>query len=90
MNFEMTLNINANLQSVKNILHAKHGRIKDLIIYKDTVIKEENEMRDDMKSLKEYGLVGGFIKEEAPHFSLCYDFKPKNDCHDPLILSWVR
>ena len=90
MDFQITVNANTNLHSVHKILHSKHGRrIKDLVLYKDAIVKEENEMCDETKSLNDYGLTGGLIKDDAPNYSICYDFKPMNDCNDPVLLSWM-
>ncbi len=85
----MTFNINTNIQSIKKVLITKHGRIKDISIYKDAIVTEENEMNDDDKSLKEYGLLGGVMKDDAPLYTVCYDFKPRDDCTDPVLLSWM-
>lgn len=85
----MTFNVETKLQSIKKLLNTKHGRIKELIIYKDAIVKEENEMCDEIKSLKDYGLVGGLVKEDAPRYTLCYNFKPRDDCKDPILLSWM-
>lgn len=109
MNFQITVNVNTNILTIEKMLHNKHGRIKDLTLYKDAIVKEENEMcggagganistrngkpsarhNNQMKTLKEYGIVGGLIKDDAPICSICYDFKPINDCHDPVLLSWM-
>ena len=89
MNFETTVNINTNIKTMMKSLRSKHGRIKDLVLYKDAVVKEENEMCNDTKSLKDYGFHGGFIKQDAPKYSICYDFKPVNDANDPILLHWI-
>ena len=123
MNFQITVNINTTIYTIQKLIQDKHGRIKDLMLYKDGIVKEENEMscssfrsggdsgggggvdshpssdigvsshsssnNSEMKTLKEYGIVGGLMKDDAPTYSLCYDFKPVTDCRDPILLSWV-
>ncbi len=110
MNFQTTVNINTSIYAIQKLLHNKHGRIKDLVLYKDSIINEENEIcntcvgsatncsndnngnnSNEMKTLKECGFVGGLMKEDAPKYTICYDFKPvnANDCRDPVLLSWM-
>ena len=89
MDFQTTVNINTNIYSIQKLLQIKHGRIRDLKLYKGAIVKEENELCDEYKTLKECGVEGGMIKEDAPKLNICYDFKPVNQTHDPILLSWM-
>ncbi len=103
MDFQTTVNINTNIYTIHKLIQSKHGRVKDVKLYKDAIVKEENELlcgHDDdngmnntgwsgSKTLKEWGVEGGVIKEDAPVLSICYDFKPLNANHDPILLSWM-
>jgi len=72
------------------ILEKKHGRIGKLVLCKDE-FRETNEMPDEKKTLKEYGIEGDTSKEDAPTVNICYDFKPIDDANpDPILLSWMN
>ena len=76
--------------AVRKILETKHGLIKDLVLCKE-VFREINEMKEDKKTLEEYGILGDIVKEGAPKVTICYDFKPlDSDSPDPILLSWVN
>ena len=71
------------LFTIKKRLEAKHGRMKQLMICKDSYA-ERNEMWDDMKTLKEYGILGAQKPNEPAPITLFYEFKPL-DHDNPLL-----
>jgi len=71
------------------MVEKKFGRMSHLKICRGE-FKEYNEMRDDMKTLKEYGIQGG-SKEDPPTIKLCYDFNPSaRNGFDPILLAWIN
>ena len=71
------------LFTIKKRLEEKHGRMKQLVICKDSYA-ERNELRDDMKTLKEYGILGAQKPNEPAPITLFYEFKPL-DHDNPLL-----
>ena len=71
------------LFTIKKRLEQKHGRMKQLVICKDSYA-ERNELRDDMKTLKEYGILGAQKPAEPAPITLFYEFKPL-DHDNPLL-----
>jgi hypothetical protein len=71
------------LFTIKKRLEAMHGRMKGLVICKDSYA-ERNELKDDMKTLHEYGIFGA--QKDAPPVlvTLFYEFKPL-DHDNPLL-----
>jgi len=86
MDFKMEMRTDAHLFSIKTLLVRKHGKIADLVICRDAY-QEQNELTDDMKTLKEYGFEGGSSKENPPIHNLYYNFKIGDASDpDPLLL----
>ena len=74
--------------NIKKMLKKKHSRINDIRIYMDE-INEKNELNDEMKTLKGYGVQGG-SKQNPSFLKLFYDFTPfKNGGPEPIILAWT-
>lgn len=84
MNFKMRIRTETHLFTVKNTLAERHGRIKDLVICKDS-FAEKNEMREDMRTLADYGIFGAPEDKEPVSVQIYYEFKPC-DHDDPLLL----
>eukprot|EP01036_Dinobryon_divergens_P026368 gene26368-35006_t len=91
MNFSMRFKDETHIFSLKKILHERHGKLDDLKLCFHA-FNEENEINNEMLTLKELGLKSCFVdidnKEEAmtiPTVQLFYDFKPTN-FSDPVIL----
>ena len=59
-------------------------RIKDLVICKDS-FAEKNELREDMKTLADYGIFGAPEDKDPVSVQMYYEFKPC-DHDDPLLL----
>ena len=57
------------LFTIKKKLEQKHGRMKQLVICKDSYA-ERNELRDDMKTLKDYGILGAQKPNEPAPITL--------------------
>jgi hypothetical protein len=47
-------------------------------------------MNDWSKTLKDYGLEGSTIKDDAPTLTIYYNYAPNQsqDMTDPILLSW--
>jgi len=84
MNFKLRLKTETHLFTVKNALSERHGRIKDLVICKDS-FAEKNELREDMKTLADYGIFGAPEDKDPVSVQMYYEFKPC-DHDDPLLL----
>ena len=91
MNFSMRFKDETHIFTLKKLLHERHGRLDDLILCFHA-FNEENEINNEMLTLKELGLKSCFVdidnKEEAmtiPTVQLFYDFKPTN-FSDPVVL----
>eukprot|EP00752_Nemacystus_decipiens_P007499 g6700.t1 len=70
---------------LKNLLLEHHGRVDDLILCKGS-FTEANELKDEMQTLKGYGIKGAPRGVEPPvTVPLFYDFKPVA-YDEPLLL----
>ncbi|CAM9269728.1 unnamed protein product [Chrysoparadoxa australica] len=84
MNFTERVRTSTLLFTIRKLLMHRHGLIRDLVICKGS-FTEANEMVNEMKSLKDYGIRGACKDVDPPRVSIFYDFKPYN--HDePLLL----
>jgi len=84
LNFELELPTDTNLFVVKQKIEARHGRIRDLVVCRG-VYAEENELRDDMKTLEDYGIRGS--ADGKAREMILYEFKPRDhQREDPLLL----
>lgn len=75
---------------IVHTLRSHHGGImNNLVLYKSEV-RESTEMNDWSKSLKDYGLEGSSIKDDAPSLTIYYNYTPNQsqDMTDPILLSW--
>lgn len=73
----------------QNLLLEHHGRVDDLILCKGS-FTEANELKDEMQTLKGYGIKGAPRGVDTPVIvPLFYDFKPVA-YDEPLLLVRVR
>lgn len=75
----------------QNLLLEHHGRVDDLILCKGS-FTEANELKDEMQTLKGYGIKGVPRGVEPPvTVPLFYDFKPVA-YEEPLLLvrAWAK
>merc|ERR1719231_579746 len=89
MDTSMRVKTDTHLFTIKQKLVQRHGRIKDLVICKDS-FTAKNELDDDMKTLEEYGVTGApDDPDKSMHKTqkLYYEFRPC-DHDDPLLLVW--
>jgi hypothetical protein len=99
MNFSMKFRENTHIFTLKKLLQERHGRIDDLKLCFHAFV-EQNEIHNEMLTLRECGLKGAPIEppepEEGvapiaaadmviPSVQLFYDFKPAN-FSDPVVL----
>ena len=88
MNFQHLFRSNTHIFTIKKLLQERHGRIKKIVLWKDE-FRETKEMLDDMKTLKEEAFDTGYVKENAPMSTICYDYKiADSDSPEPTLLSW--
>ena len=72
---------------LQNLLLEHHGRVDDLILCKGS-FTEANELKDEMQTLKGYGIKGAPRGIEPPvTVQLFYDFKPVA-YDEPLLFLW--
>jgi len=72
------------------IIEKKHGRIGKLTLCKDE-FRETNEMPDEMKTLKHYGIGVSCPNGKTSRVVICYNFKPIDyGSPDPILLSWMN
>lgn len=72
----------------QNLLLEHHGRVDDLILCKGS-FTEANELKDEMQTLKGYGIKGAPSGVDPPvTVPLFYDFKPVA-YDEPLLLVGV-
>jgi hypothetical protein len=70
--------------SVQKRVQDRHGGITGLVMCKDAFL-EENEMRDEQKTLADYGIEGAPKHQDPPVVAnIFYDFKPS--VQEPLLL----
>ena len=89
MDTSMRTKTDTHLFTIKQHLVKRHGRIKDLVICKES-FTSANELTDDMKTLEDYGVIGApddIDKKNHKTIRLYYEFKPC-DHDDPLLLVW--
>ena len=88
MNFEHLFTSNTHIFTIQKLLQERHGRIKDLVLWKDE-FRETKEMLNSMKTLKEEAFETGYDKDNAPMSTICYDYKiVDSDSPEPTLLSW--
>jgi hypothetical protein len=82
--------VNTHIHELIQILEEKHGRIGKVILCKDE-FREANEMSDEKKTLKYYGIGASCLDETKVPVVICYNFKPiDNGRPDPILLSWMN
>lgn len=86
VNFSEVVRLETYIFTIKDMLIKRHGRIAHLTICKES-FSEKNEMNNEMRTLKEYGVTGG-SKEDAPILKIYYDYcaLTQKDS-DPILLS---
>lgn len=73
------------MRIIQNLLLEHHGRVADLIVCKGA-FTEANELKDEMQTLKGYGIMGAPRGVDPPVMvPLFYDFKPIA-YDEPLLL----
>ncbi len=82
--FHITVSTKITIYHLKQMLKKKHGRIEKLVLCKNE-FRESNEMMEENKTLDDYGFKGSSSKDDAPLFTICYDFKPIDQ--DPILLA---
>ena len=87
MNFKLRVPTESYVFAVKQKLCERHGRIRDLVLCKHSYA-EKNELTDDMKTLKEYGILGA-PKRSEPEVVVPVFYEFKCDQSDPLLLHLV-
>ena len=83
LDFELECPTDTHVFTLKKKIIERHGRIKDLVVCKESY-EEQNELTDDMKTLEEYGILGGTADDNVVA-RIFYEFKPC-DHDDPLLL----
>ena len=78
------IRVNAPLFSIINELQQRHGKMKELKIYKDTV-NEQNELVGEFSTLIDLGIEGSATGDAV--CNVYYDFKPESAANDPLLLA---
>jgi hypothetical protein len=91
MNFSMRFKDDTRIFTLKKILYERHGKLDDLKLCFHA-FNEDNEINDEMLTLRDLGLKSCHAdienKDEVlniPTVQLFYDFKPTN-FSDPVIL----
>jgi len=82
-NFTIKVKTSTPLFSIANKLRQRHGKLRDLRLYKDTV-NDDNILDGEFSSLHELGIQGS--KTGDANCVIYYDFKPEN-VSDPLLLA---
>eukprot|EP00903_Cladosiphon_okamuranus_P006170 g6067.t1 len=89
LDFKHRARTTTHIFTVKNLLLEHHGRVDDLILCKGS-FTEANELKDEMQTLKGYGIKGAPRGVDPPvTVPLFYDFKPVA-YDEPLLLVWNR
>mmetsp|Transcript_17646 Transcript_17646/g.23811 ORF Transcript_17646/g.23811 Transcript_17646/m.23811 type:complete len:168 (-) Transcript_17646:287-790(-) len=87
-NFELRVKTSVRLFTIKDELTERHGRIRNLILCKDS-FSEENELckrpDDETKTLEEFGICGAPDGHPPVKVEMFYKFKPV-DSDAPLLL----
>lgn len=86
----MTVSLETKVIDIVHTLRSRHGgKLNNLVLYKSEV-RESTEMNDMEKTLKDYGLEGSTIQDDAPTMNIYYNFTPNQsqDVTDPILLSW--
>ncbi|CAN0461608.1 unnamed protein product, partial [Laminaria digitata] len=85
LDFKHRARTTTHIFTIKNLLLEHHGRVANLIICKGA-FTEANELVDEMKTLKGYGIKGAPRGADPPvTVPLFYDFKPVA-YDEPLLL----
>ncbi|CAM9162947.1 unnamed protein product, partial [Ascophyllum nodosum] len=85
LDFKHRTRTTTHIFTIKNLLLQRHGRITDLVLCK-RAFTEGNELRDEMQTLKAYGIKGAPRGAEPPVLiPIFYDFKPVG-FDEPLLL----
>ncbi|CAM9502411.1 unnamed protein product [Hapterophycus canaliculatus] len=85
LDFKHRARTTTHIFTIKNLLLQHHGRVADLILCKGA-FTEANELSDEMRTLKGYGIKGVPRGMEPPVVvPLFYDFKPVA-YDEPLLL----
>ncbi|CAM9623931.1 unnamed protein product, partial [Ectocarpus sp. 12 AP-2014] len=85
LDFKHRVRTTTHIFTIKNLLLEHHGRVADLIVCKGA-FTEANELKDEMHTLKGYGIKGAPRGVDHPVIvPLFYDFKPIA-YDEPLLL----
>jgi len=96
MNFKAKCKESTYIFSIKKLLQERHGKLEDLRICFNS-FTEGNEAKNDMLTLKEYGINGAlrtpiiqdgkviYDESSVPVIQVFYDFKPTG-FDDPVLL----
>jgi len=84
LDFSLKLRSDTPLFKIKDELVSRHGNLEELSMFKNAM-SEENEMRDEMKTLEQYGIMGAPNGEgDGSEVQIFYDFVPEK-VDDPLL-----
>jgi len=86
-NYSRVVSTETSVQSIKESIKLHHGgKIKRLTLCLDCY-QETNELRNEMLTLKEIGIVGG-LKNEPTKRAMFYDFTPEasESGSDPILM----